>query len=131
MQSIEDCIEQKHSANCSNCFEVPADPLRPTNSKNPTLFFNDGKRSIDFVLVWKTKADEEAQQMKKRKVFEDNLLAEGLEIERETFEDLNFIKVICNIKSYIDSNHKCLYFEFVHSCTRPEKLYAFIRKFWK
>lgn len=31
-------------------------------------------------------------------IFEENLINEGLEIERETFEDLNFIKVIITLR---------------------------------
>lgn len=46
-----------------------------------TLFFRDNKRRIDFVLVYKDLEDEEENQ--RRKVFEQNLVEEGLELEEE------------------------------------------------
>lgn len=97
MESQDNLDATHHASNCANCFEVPPDPMRPScNSKNPTLFFNDGRRSIDFVLVWKIKLDEDPAQAMKRNVFQDNLLNEGLEIEREVFDDLHFVKVSFN-----------------------------------
>lgn len=75
---------------------MPNDPLHPRNPINSSLYFKDGLRFIDFVLVWKPKPEDQTQEdirCKKRSVFEENLLSEGLQIEREIFEDLNFIKV--------------------------------------
>lgn len=48
-------------------------------------------RSVDFVLVWNC-ANEEAHQ--KREIFQKNLCAKGLELEREQGECgiLNFVK---------------------------------------
>ncbi|KAK4289630.1 hypothetical protein Pmani_037410, partial [Petrolisthes manimaculis] len=46
-----------------------------------TLFFRDNKRRIDFVLVYKDIDDEEETQ--RRKIFEQNLVEEGLELEEE------------------------------------------------
>ncbi|KAJ9596645.1 hypothetical protein L9F63_012342, partial [Diploptera punctata] len=62
-----------------------------------SLFFHDGIRSVDFVLVW----DDLAKQAttvaaeEKRRVFEKHLLREGLELEYEEREPngLNFIKI--------------------------------------
>lgn len=85
-----------HDPNCPNCYNVPKDPLNPTNPTSASLYFNDGMRHVDFVLVWKPKLEDQTEEdikHKKRSVFEENLLSEGLEIERDIFEDLNFIKV--------------------------------------
>lgn len=62
-----------------------------------SIFFEDGMRSVDFVLVWDAFTElantPEAQQ--KRKVFEANLIEEGLELEHVPQESsgLNFVKV--------------------------------------
>lgn len=63
----------------------------------PTIYFRDGIRSVDFVLVWDS-FEEEATTMEakaSRKIFEENLKKEGLELEyEETLNNgLNFIKV--------------------------------------
>lgn len=93
MRTQENLSDAHHGPDCVNCFDIPKSPFNPSTPMNPTLFFNDGIRTIDFVLVWKNKTDDQSQQEIKRKVFEDNLLNEGLDIERETFEDLHFVKV--------------------------------------
>jgi len=60
--------------------------------------FQDGEeKRIDFVLVWEVKAGDPSGQAQneKRKIFQDNLQKEGLELEVETREDcdLNFLKI--------------------------------------
>lgn len=56
--------------------------------KTETLFFDDGRRRIDFVLVYKdTKDGNKAQH---RRHFEDNLINEGIEIEVEDKEVWQF-----------------------------------------
>ncbi|XP_041974295.1 anoctamin-1-like isoform X2 [Aricia agestis] len=65
---------------------------------NPSLTFNDGVRSVDFVLVWEACKDDAAtpQAFDQRKVFEENLEAEGLQLEREAPPDLHglhFVKI--------------------------------------
>ncbi|XP_034823900.1 anoctamin-1-like isoform X2 [Maniola hyperantus] len=65
---------------------------------NPSLTFNDGVRSVDFVLVWEAAKDDATtpQAYECRKVFERNLENEGLQLEREAPEDLyglHFIKI--------------------------------------
>ena len=52
-------------------------------SQNPTLFFDDGVRKIDFILAWEQSAPSNItlQLTEKRKIFENNLKKEGLEIE--------------------------------------------------
>lgn len=82
---------------------LPPEPEKPERDDHrscpkPTIFFNDGIRSVDFVLVWDA-FDEEAVTegaFQKRKKFEANLVNEGLELEYEPQEKngLNFIKVI-------------------------------------
>ena len=65
--------------------------------QNPSLFFDDGVRKIDFVLVWDESNPSEASQSSviKRKVFESNLEKEGLELERVSTPGvpLHFIKL--------------------------------------
>lgn len=78
-------------------------------STNQSLFFEDGKRSVDYVLVWKSlivdenetdhhaasKAKElKRQRAEKREVFQENLLVEGLELETYVIDDeIHFIKL--------------------------------------
>lgn len=63
----------------------------------PTIYFNDGIRSVDYVLVWDAFEEEAVtdKAYQKRRIFEANLIKEGLEIEYEPQEKngLNFIKV--------------------------------------
>ncbi|XP_005184747.1 anoctamin-1 isoform X2 [Musca domestica] len=85
-------------------FQEPTDDdINPPNDfymkceKNPSLFFDDGVRSIDFVLVYKInpQPNVEDQHEEKRHIFEMNLLSEGLEIERacKEKEQIYFVKV--------------------------------------
>ncbi|KAL9888568.1 anoctamin 1 isoform 2-T2 [Glossina fuscipes fuscipes] len=67
------------------------------HEKNLSLFFEDGLRSIDFVLVFRlnTQLHIEEANAEKRRVYEGNLELEGLEIER-TFkekEQIYFVKI--------------------------------------
>lgn len=61
------------------------------------IYFRDGFRSVDFILVWSSLTDAAItdEAIKKRKIFERNLIKEGLELEHEPAESngLNFIKV--------------------------------------
>lgn len=67
---------------------------------NPSLLFNDGIRTIDFVLVWETRDNgnrDEAQRQ--REIFEMNLEKEGLQLEHEeptNLYGLKFVKVSFN-----------------------------------
>ncbi|XP_053689725.1 anoctamin-1 isoform X4 [Sabethes cyaneus] len=81
-----------------NSNECPCNPYEETPSVNNTLYFTDGLRSVDFVLVWKDVPEEqlhlEVPRQKKRLVFEENLVRDGLELERETIEnEIHFIKI--------------------------------------
>ncbi|CAK1600273.1 unnamed protein product [Parnassius mnemosyne] len=65
---------------------------------NPSLTFNDGVRSVDFVLVWEAGKEDATtpEAFHQRKIFEQNLEAEGLQLEREAPEDLHglhFVKI--------------------------------------
>lgn len=92
----------------------PSDGDEPDFAKNPfgdrefaskSLYFDDGKRSVDYVLVWKKlvpKDDEteaktfeiEKARTERREVFEENLLNEGFELESYVIdEEINFIKI--------------------------------------
>lgn len=63
----------------------------------PTIFFNDGVRSVDFVIVWDSfnTAAVTEHAVQKRDIFERNLIREGLELEYEEPEHngLNFVKI--------------------------------------
>ncbi|XP_076270486.1 anoctamin 1 isoform X2 [Rhynchophorus ferrugineus] len=58
----------------------------------PTIYFKDGIRSVDFVLAWD---NYEEDAIEKRQIFEENLIKEGLEIEYEPKVEnaLNFLKI--------------------------------------
>ena len=98
----------------NSVIEYPQNPYGESGTKNDSLFFADGVRSIDFVLVWKKlmphtddeKSDalnqrdidevnkKESERNERREVFEAHLIEEGLEIEREVVdEEINFVKI--------------------------------------
>lgn len=92
-----------HRADCESCYSEPPEPFTDvTNLEAASLFFNDGERLIDFVLVWKEDDDEDPKQIEskreKRAIFEENLFIEGLELERESFELLHFTKIHVTIE---------------------------------
>lgn len=85
-----------HQPDCESCYNAPPDPFSNVNSAiSSSLYFNDGERSIDFVLVWKADDDNVKEELRysKRLIYEENLMNEGLDIEQETYENLNFVKV--------------------------------------
>lgn len=90
--------EKRHRADCESCYSEPPDPgSNIPNEQSSSLFFSDGERSIDFVIVWREEEDgdavEEDLKCTKRAIFEENLVNEGLELERETYELLHFTKI--------------------------------------
>lgn len=89
-------VDKHHRADCESCYTEPPDPLSNIdNIQHASLFFVDGERSIDFVLVW-TPVDDAIQEdinCTKRAIYEDNLLNEGLVLERETIEAIHFTKI--------------------------------------
>ncbi|XP_071112363.1 anoctamin-4-like isoform X7 [Haliotis cracherodii] len=67
---------------------LPENGQKPTATKHETdpesLYFNDGRRRIDFVLAYKTNTgSNEDKRKKRREVFEENLINEGLQLEVE------------------------------------------------
>ncbi|XP_073982861.1 anoctamin-1-like [Rhodnius prolixus] len=76
------------------------EPLKAkiTDLKKLETYFNDGIRTVDFVLVWDSShpSAKEPSAFEKRKNFENNLTMEGLKLENEPVESgstLNFIKI--------------------------------------
>uniref|UniRef100_A0A8W4FD11 Anoctamin n=1 Tax=Sus scrofa TaxID=9823 RepID=A0A8W4FD11_PIG len=73
------------------------------NGKPDSLFFNDGQRRIDFVLVYEDERRKETnkkgsneKQRRKRQAYESNLMCDGLQLEatRSLLDDkLVFVKV--------------------------------------
>ncbi|CAK7299303.1 anoctamin-6 isoform X2 [Vulpes vulpes] len=73
------------------------------NGKHDSLFFNDGQRRIDFVLVYEDESRKETnkkgsneKQRRKRQAYESNLICGGLQLEatRSVLDDkLVFVKV--------------------------------------
>ncbi|XP_060518729.1 anoctamin-4 isoform X2 [Cylas formicarius] len=89
MQNLKPVTVVKESENINS--------IDNKNCPRPTIFFRDGIRSVDFILVWDS-SDENAispDGYMKRQIFETNLNKEGLELEYETPEEngLNFVKV--------------------------------------
>ncbi|XP_077492136.1 anoctamin-4-like [Amblyomma americanum] len=71
-------------------------PRRALDDQFRTLYFQDGKRRIDFVLAYQKHDDSVSENY--RRVFEDNLIKEGLDLELEdstTSRDgkTNFLKI--------------------------------------
>lgn len=59
-----------------------------------SLYFRDGKRKIDMILVYEEEelgvmTEAEARRRDQRRIFQENLIKEGLEIEVE-HKDLSF-----------------------------------------
>lgn len=89
-------VQDEHMPDCESCYNEPPDPFSNVSTKMSTsLVFNDGERSIDFVLVWQAGDDEKAEELRsiKRSIFEENLQNEGLELEYEIIDNLHFIKI--------------------------------------
>ncbi|XP_063913135.1 anoctamin-4 isoform X3 [Zophobas morio] len=82
--------ESSHKASGNRKSESPG-------CRIPTIYFEDGMRSVDFVLVWDAFEDDAITEAayQKRKVFEANLVADGLELEYVPQESngLNFVKI--------------------------------------
>jgi len=80
--------------------------------QNPSLFFTDGVRKIDFILAWDESipSNNNEQSKRKRQVFEHNLEEEGLELE------------------YVDSQGAALHFIKVHAPDEILRRYAEILK---
>lgn len=93
-EDLEETMATK--VNACDCSDAPRNIFDNKKSENESLYFNDGKRSIDFVLAWKTAEErntEEKMREIKRAIFEENLRNEGLELETEDTGDLHFVKL--------------------------------------
>ncbi|EDV98603.1 anoctamin-1 isoform X2 [Drosophila grimshawi] len=62
---------------------------------NTSLFFADCKRSIDFVLAYKinSHAPTEVEYADKRRIFEERLIKQGLEVEISHLDQIYFVKL--------------------------------------
>ncbi|KAI7811817.1 putative anoctamin-3 [Triplophysa rosa] len=73
--------------------EARIDSIKGNNLQKPSgLMFRDGKKRIDYILVYK----KSSPQVEKRCTFERNLRAEGLMLEKEpslTNNDIMFVKI--------------------------------------
>lgn len=72
----------------------------PTNpvvvaARDQSSFFEDGQRSIDFVLVWRDTDDviENSSRALKRSKFQENLENVGLHLEDGIIDSIRFIKI--------------------------------------
>ncbi|XP_020514632.2 anoctamin-3 isoform X3 [Labrus bergylta] len=75
-------------------FEARTDSIQQGKNRavSSGLFFRDGKKRIDYILVYK----KSSPQVEKRCTFEKNLRAEGLMLEKEpslTNNDIMFVKI--------------------------------------
>ena len=60
-------------------------PIRTQSPCLETLFFRDGQRKIDFVLVYESSEDQDDAKTAIRKIYQENLIKQhGLELEEET-----------------------------------------------
>lgn len=85
-----------HHADCESCYSEPPEPTTCVpNSQYDSLFFADGERSIDFVIVWQPAEERDQEDLNciKRAIFEDNLVNEGLELEHDCIDQLHFTKI--------------------------------------
>ncbi|XP_053949632.1 anoctamin-6 isoform X4 [Anastrepha ludens] len=55
--------------------------------------FQDGKRSVDFVLTYIGDDDYIPENRRKREIFETNLIKEGLHLEHDNTQRIHFIKI--------------------------------------
>ncbi|XP_028809715.1 anoctamin-4 isoform X2 [Denticeps clupeoides] len=84
-----------HPATNSSVLDEPSSTDQPSEvgrSRSSGLCFSDGKCRIDYVLVYR----KSSPQSEKREVFERNIRAEGLQMEKEssiTSSDVIFVKL--------------------------------------
>uniref|UniRef100_A0A1B6ED36 Anoctamin n=1 Tax=Clastoptera arizonana TaxID=38151 RepID=A0A1B6ED36_9HEMI len=95
----EDSIDLVNDSNPSS----PRRDSEPHSPKPCPMMFHDGERTVDFVLVWWKQSLKAPSQNGahnsfrdaelKRLIFERHLEIEGLELERESSDKLNFVKI--------------------------------------
>ncbi|XP_030764358.1 anoctamin-4 [Sitophilus oryzae] len=88
---VQDAVDEPFTTDLS-----PPTPIaEKTQNLDPdSLFFRDGRRKIDMVLVYEEEelgvmTEAEARKRDNRKIFQENLVKEGLELELE-HKDLSF-----------------------------------------
>ncbi|TMW44734.1 hypothetical protein DOY81_010184, partial [Sarcophaga bullata] len=75
-----------------NCLEKIFDIYSVQIESNTRRRFQDGQRSVDYVLAFNG-ADYKLDNIKKREIFEANLEREGLHLERDNTQRIHFIKI--------------------------------------
>ncbi|XP_048520485.1 anoctamin-3 isoform X5 [Dendroctonus ponderosae] len=93
--TMEQLDSQPYSENNKNDLKLCCESKKKKCPRS-TVFFQDGLRSVDFVLVWHTvESDSECDASEKRRIFEKNLIDEGLDLEYENQESskLKFVKI--------------------------------------
>ncbi|XP_075407959.1 anoctamin-6 isoform X2 [Tenrec ecaudatus] len=101
MENLGQTITSEFSQEVQREFRTPE--FEEFNGKPDSLFFNDGQRRIDFVLVYEDESRKESnkkgsneKQRRKRQAYESNLICDGLQLEatRSVLDDkLVFVKV--------------------------------------
>lgn len=96
-ETLKECAPEEYYPT----LDCPDNPFGE-NIVNPSLFFNDGQRSVDFVLVWREDFAESPgreDRTNKRDTFEANLMNEGLELEHELIDDeFHFVKLHATVE---------------------------------
>ena len=73
------------SSNRENIRLLEQSNQQENNRYCETLYFRDGKKKIDFVLVYENKGSEQQKKAHKRRIYEENLVEQfGLELEKDT-----------------------------------------------
>ncbi|XP_043289044.1 anoctamin-4 isoform X2 [Venturia canescens] len=105
------------------------------NEPDPeTLFFRDGRRRIDMVLVYQEEnegvmTETEAKKRQQRKVFQENLLKEGLQLELEPKEN-SFDGKTAFLKLHIPWKVKIRYAELMNLKLYTKRFITISVKAW-
>lgn len=98
---MRETFKQRPQEDYDPALDCPDNPFGE-NIVNSSLYFNDGQRSVDFVLVWREDFAESPgreERANKRDTFEANLLNEGLELEHELIDDeFHFVKLHATVE---------------------------------
>ncbi|KAH0616625.1 hypothetical protein JD844_027881, partial [Phrynosoma platyrhinos] len=95
-----------------------ANPIAEFNLKPDSLYFSDGQRRIDFVLVYEDESKKEShkksfhrKQMRKRQAYESNLISRGLQLEatRSVVDEKSIF-----VKVHVPWEALCQYAEIMH-----------------
>ncbi|KAJ8668107.1 hypothetical protein QAD02_009770 [Eretmocerus hayati] len=106
----------------------------PEDVESDTLFFRDGRRRIDMVLVYSDEfegvmTEQEARKREYRRVFEQNLLKEGLQLELESKEN-SFDGKTHFLKLHIPWKVKVQYAEVMNIKLPTKRLITISVKAW-